>query len=92
MEFFRRWGIADRVREAGTPGDFPHTVLYLTALTGFEIARFERPDHAIVYGRNPLHELIIAGHFSTRYHPNEVRKLLDNKLPPELKAKLKVWV
>ncbi len=45
MEFFRRWGIADRVREAGTPGDFPHTVLYLTALTGFEIARFERPDH-----------------------------------------------
>ena len=45
MEFFRRWGIADRVRAAGTPGDFPHTVLYLTALTGFEIARFERPDH-----------------------------------------------
>src|ERR1700750_2165228 len=45
MEFFRRWGIADRVREAGTPGDFPHTVLYLTALTGFEIARFKRPDH-----------------------------------------------
>src|SRR4051812_8776071 len=45
MEFFRRWGIAGRVREAGTPGDFPHTVLYLTALTGFEIARFERPDH-----------------------------------------------
>src|SRR4051812_8222865 len=46
MEFFRRWGIADRVREAATPGDFPHTVLYLTALTGFEIARFERPDMA----------------------------------------------
>ena len=37
-------------------------------------------------------ELIIAGHFSTRYHPNEVRKLLDNKLPPELKAKMKLWV
>ena len=37
-------------------------------------------------------ELIIAGHFSTRYHPNEVRKILDNKLPPELKAKLRVWV
>ena len=37
-------------------------------------------------------ELIIAGHFSTRYHPNEVRKLLENKLPPELKAKMKVWV
>jgi 2-polyprenyl-6-methoxyphenol hydroxylase-like FAD-dependent oxidoreductase len=45
MEFFRRLGIADKVREAGTPEDFPHTVLYLTALTGFEIARFERPGH-----------------------------------------------
>ncbi|QJX00217.1 MBL fold metallo-hydrolase [Frigoriglobus tundricola] len=37
-------------------------------------------------------ELIVAAHFSTRYHPNEVRKILDNKLPAELKAKLKVWV
>jgi 2-polyprenyl-6-methoxyphenol hydroxylase-like FAD-dependent oxidoreductase len=52
MEFFRRWGIADRVREAGTPGDFPHTVLYLTALTGFEIARFERPGHAVTGDRS----------------------------------------
>ena len=50
MEFFRRWGIADRVREAGTPEDYPHTVLYLTALTGFEIARIERPGHG---GRAP---------------------------------------
>ena len=37
-------------------------------------------------------ELIVAAHFSTRYHPNEVRKLLDNRLPPELKAKMKLWV
>jgi 2-polyprenyl-6-methoxyphenol hydroxylase-like FAD-dependent oxidoreductase len=50
MELFRRWGIADRVREAGAPEDYPHTVLYLTALTGFEIARIERPGHG---GRAP---------------------------------------
>ncbi len=37
-------------------------------------------------------ELIIVAHFSTRYHPNEVRKLLDNKLPPDLKARMKLWV
>jgi ribonuclease Z len=37
-------------------------------------------------------ELIVAAHFSTRYHPNEVRKLLDVKLPPELKAKIKLWI
>ena len=50
MEFFRRWGIAEAVRAAGTPEDFPHTVLYLTSLTGFEIARIERPGHG---GRAP---------------------------------------
>jgi ribonuclease Z len=36
-------------------------------------------------------ELIVAGHFSTRYHANEVRKYLDKKLPPALAAKMKVW-
>lgn len=45
LEFFRRWGIADKVRQAGVPADFPHTVLYLTSLTGFEIARIERSHH-----------------------------------------------
>ena len=37
-------------------------------------------------------ELIVAAHFSTRYHPNEVRKLLDAKLPPGLKGRMKLWV
>ncbi|HXQ50005.1 MAG TPA: FAD-dependent monooxygenase [Stellaceae bacterium] len=50
MEFFRRWGIAGAVREAGTPPDFPHTVLFVTRLDGFEIARIERPGHG---GREP---------------------------------------
>ena len=37
-------------------------------------------------------EVIVAGHFSTRYHPNEVRRTLDAKLPPALKAKMRLWV
>jgi ribonuclease Z len=37
-------------------------------------------------------ELVIAAHFSTRYHPSEVRKILEKKLPPALQAKLKLWV
>jgi 2-polyprenyl-6-methoxyphenol hydroxylase-like FAD-dependent oxidoreductase len=45
MEFMRRWGIADAVHAAATPDDFPHTVLYCTALAGHEIARIERPSH-----------------------------------------------
>lgn len=45
MEFMRRFGIADRVRAASAPEDFPHTALYCTSLNGFEIARIERPHH-----------------------------------------------
>jgi ribonuclease Z len=37
-------------------------------------------------------ELIVVGHFSTRYHPKEVLRLLDQKLPPQLKARMRVWV
>lgn len=37
-------------------------------------------------------ELIICAHFSTRYHPNEVRRFLDQKLPPGLKERIKLWI
>ncbi len=37
-------------------------------------------------------ELIICGHFSTRYHPDEVRRLLDERLPARLKERMRVWV
>jgi 2-polyprenyl-6-methoxyphenol hydroxylase-like FAD-dependent oxidoreductase len=45
MEFMRRWGVADAVRNASAPEDFPHTALYCTTLAGFEIARIDRPHH-----------------------------------------------
>jgi 2-polyprenyl-6-methoxyphenol hydroxylase-like FAD-dependent oxidoreductase len=51
MEFMRRWGIAEAVHAAGTPDDFPHTVLYCTSFSGYEIARIERPSHG---GRDPI--------------------------------------
>jgi 2-polyprenyl-6-methoxyphenol hydroxylase-like FAD-dependent oxidoreductase len=50
MEFMRGFGIAKAVREASAPEDFPHTALYCTSLTGYEIARIERPEHG---GRGP---------------------------------------
>jgi 2-polyprenyl-6-methoxyphenol hydroxylase-like FAD-dependent oxidoreductase len=50
MEFMRRWGVADAVRKAAAPEDFPHTALYCTCLNGFEVARIERPHHG---GRRP---------------------------------------
>jgi ribonuclease Z len=37
-------------------------------------------------------ELIICAHFSTRYHPQEVRRYLDSKLPPGLRERIKLWL
>lgn len=51
MEFCRRWGIAKEVRESGAPPDFPPTIVYVTSLNGYELARIERPTHG---GHKPL--------------------------------------
>jgi 2-polyprenyl-6-methoxyphenol hydroxylase-like FAD-dependent oxidoreductase len=45
MEFCRRWGVAARVKEVGTPPGYPHTAMYLTSMRGHIIARIERPEH-----------------------------------------------
>lgn len=37
-------------------------------------------------------EQIIVSHFSTRYHPEQVTRYLERKLPAELKELIKVWV
>ena len=51
MEFCRRWGIAENVRNAGAPTDFPLDILYVTSLQGYEIARIDRPSYG---GSTPL--------------------------------------
>jgi ribonuclease Z len=37
-------------------------------------------------------ELILCAHFSTRYHPNEVRRVVEAKLPEVLREKVKLWI
>jgi ribonuclease Z len=37
-------------------------------------------------------ERIVCSHFSTRYHPNEVRRLIDTKLPAALRERIKLWL
>ncbi len=37
-------------------------------------------------------ELIILGHFSTRYHENQVRRAMDKKLPDVLKDRVELWL
>ena len=37
-------------------------------------------------------ELIICGHFSTRYHAQEVRRVVEAKLPVRLRERVKLWL
>jgi ribonuclease Z len=37
-------------------------------------------------------ELIIVGHFSTRYHPQEVRRTVEARLPPGLRERVRLWI
>ena len=46
MEFCRRWGIAEKVCDVGWPDDYPLNIAFVTAMTGFELARFEYPGYA----------------------------------------------
>jgi 2-polyprenyl-6-methoxyphenol hydroxylase-like FAD-dependent oxidoreductase len=46
MEFCRRWGIADWVRDAPYPGDYPQDCVYVTSLDGYELGRESFPGRA----------------------------------------------
>lgn len=37
-------------------------------------------------------EVIICGHFSTRYHPQQIEKILSRALPPKLTERIKIWL
>jgi ribonuclease Z len=37
-------------------------------------------------------ELLIWAHLSTRYHPQEVRRLVESKLPPGLRERVRLWL
>ena len=46
MEFCRRWGIVDWVRDAPYPGDYPQDCVWVTDLNGFELGREQFPGRA----------------------------------------------
>lgn len=37
-------------------------------------------------------ELIICAHFSTRYHSNEIRRIIEAKMPASLRERMKLWL
>jgi len=42
MEIFRRWGVADKIRNAGWPGSYPLDVAWVTKVGGHEMYRLNR--------------------------------------------------
>ncbi|SFL75860.1 2-polyprenyl-6-methoxyphenol hydroxylase [Bradyrhizobium sp. NFR13] len=49
MEIFRRLGVAEKVRDAGLPADYPNDVAYRTSFLGREITRIPIPCRANRY-------------------------------------------
>jgi 2-polyprenyl-6-methoxyphenol hydroxylase-like FAD-dependent oxidoreductase len=43
MEQFRRLGVAQKVRDAGLPADYPNDVVFRTSVTGIELTRIPIP-------------------------------------------------
>jgi ribonuclease Z len=37
-------------------------------------------------------ELIVCAHLSTRYHPQEVRRVVESKMPPRLRDRVRLWL
>ena len=37
-------------------------------------------------------EVIVASHFSTRLHPDQIQRIVDKRLPESLHGRLKVWL
>src|SRR5258708_13043843 len=44
MEIFRRLGLAEKVRNAGLPADYPHDIAYRTTFTGPHLPRIPIPS------------------------------------------------
>jgi 2-polyprenyl-6-methoxyphenol hydroxylase-like FAD-dependent oxidoreductase len=51
MEIFRRLGLAEAVRNAGLPADYPNDVVFRTTVTGLEIGRIPIPCRSERYAR-----------------------------------------
>ena len=43
MEFCRRWGVLDEVRNCGFPMDYPLDIVFSTGLDGYELIREPYP-------------------------------------------------
>jgi 2-polyprenyl-6-methoxyphenol hydroxylase-like FAD-dependent oxidoreductase len=50
LEIFRRLGVADEIRNAGLPADYPQDISYVTSLNGHELTRIRIPARKDRFG------------------------------------------
>ncbi len=43
VEFCRRWGISQMVKQSSVPEDFPRSIRFVTAATGYQLAHYDFP-------------------------------------------------
>ncbi len=67
------------------------------------VAPNERPSVIHKFGHTHLddllaradrfeNEVIIASHFSTRLHPDQIQRIIEKRLPDVLRGRLKIWL
>jgi ribonuclease Z len=49
-------------------------------------------DDLIARAERFENEVIIASHFSTRLHPDQIQRIIDRRLPDSLRSRLKIWL
>ena len=80
MEVFRRFGIAEEVRAAGLPDDYPTDTVYATSLAGPELTRITMPSRA---------ERVRPGFYDSHWpSPESMVRESQLWLEPILRAKL----
>jgi 2-polyprenyl-6-methoxyphenol hydroxylase-like FAD-dependent oxidoreductase len=74
MELFRRWGIADKIRNAGWPGSYPLDVAWVTRVGGHEVYRLNRgtADSRPLHVHTPEPDQICPAHWLTPLLMREV--------------------
>jgi 2-polyprenyl-6-methoxyphenol hydroxylase-like FAD-dependent oxidoreductase len=92
MEFFRRWGAADKIRNAGWPGDYPLDVAWVTKVGGHEVYRLNRgtADSRPLHTHTPESDQICPAHWLTPLLMREVGIHPDG--PLRMRCKLEGFV
>lgn len=92
MEFFRRWGIANKIRNAGWPGNYPLDVAWVTKVGGHEVYRLDRgtADSRPLHVHTPEPDQICPAHWLTPLLMREVGLYPDG--PLRMRCKLDGFV